>query len=61
VRDEPLPLKLLELRKEIAQLSGVIHQLRRSGMDDAATQLLLKRKRVEFENLLANARKDNSR
>jgi hypothetical protein len=50
--DEPRPLKILRLRAEIGELGGAIHQLRRSGMDSAAAELLITRKRAELEDLL---------
>jgi hypothetical protein len=50
--DEPRPLKILRLRAEIGELGGAIHQLRRSGMDSAAAERLITRKRVELEDLL---------
>jgi hypothetical protein len=50
--DEPLPLKILRLRAEIGELGGAIHQIRRSGMDSAAAELLITRKRAELEGLL---------
>jgi len=51
VDDDPLPLRVLELRRQIAELSGTIQQLRRSGLDNAAPRLLISRKRAEFEDL----------
>jgi hypothetical protein len=50
--DEPCPLKILRLRAEIGELGGAIRQLRRSGMDSAAAELLVTRKRAELEGLL---------
>ena len=50
--DEPRPLKILRLRAEIGELGGAIRQLRRSGMDSAAAELLITRKRAELEDLL---------
>ena len=50
--DEPRPLKILRLRAEIGELGGAIRQLRRSGMDSAAAELLITRKRAELETLL---------
>jgi hypothetical protein len=49
--DEPLPLRILELRGQIGELSSTIHQLQRSGLDDAAPRLLISRKRAELEDL----------
>jgi hypothetical protein len=46
------PLKILRLRAEIGELGGAIRQLRRSGMDSAAAELLVTRKPAELEDLL---------
>jgi hypothetical protein len=51
VSNDPLPLKILELRAQIAELSSTIRQLGRSGLDDAAPRLLIFRKRAELEDL----------
>ncbi|HWX58772.1 hypothetical protein [Bradyrhizobium sp.] len=51
MREDPLPLRILELRAQIAGLSSTIRQLQRSGLDDAAPRLLLSRKRAELEDL----------
>ncbi|WP_210385101.1 hypothetical protein [Bradyrhizobium neotropicale] len=39
------------MRAQIAELSGTIRQLQRSGLDDAAPRLLISRKRAELEDL----------
>ena len=49
--DDPLPLRILELRAQIAELPGTIRQLQRSGLDDAIPRLLISRKRAELEDL----------
>ncbi|MEY9148722.1 hypothetical protein [Bradyrhizobium elkanii] len=49
--DDPLPLRILELRAQIAELSGTIRQLQCSGLDEAAPRLLISRKRAELEDL----------
>jgi hypothetical protein len=49
--DDPLPLSILELRAQIAALSGTIRQLQRAGLDDAVPRLLISRKRAELEDL----------
>jgi len=41
VNDDPDEYKIPKLRAEILELGSVIRKLRRAGMDDAATQLLL--------------------
>jgi hypothetical protein len=51
MREDPLPLRILELRAQIAGLSSTFRQLQRSGLDDAAPRLLLSRKRAELEDL----------
>jgi hypothetical protein len=53
--DEPLLLRILELRAQIAELSNTIRQLQRSGLDDAAPRLLISRKRAELEDLTRRA------
>lgn len=50
--DEPVTLEILRLRGEIAELGGAIRQLQRSGLDSAAAQLLITRKRGELEGLM---------
>ena len=49
--DDPLPLRILELRAQIGELSSAIWQLQRSGLDAAAPRLLITRKRAELEDL----------
>ena len=49
--DEPVPLRILELRAQIGELSSTIQQLQRSGLDAAAPRLLISRKRAELEDL----------
>ena len=49
--DDPLPLRILELRAQIGELSGTIRQLQLSGLDAAAPRLLISRKRAELEDL----------
>jgi hypothetical protein len=51
---EPLPLRVLRLRAEIAELGAAVRQLHRAGMDSATAQLLLSRKRAELEGLVRN-------
>jgi hypothetical protein len=50
MKDAPSPLRILELRAQIAELSGSIRQLHRSVLDDAAPRLLISRKRAELED-----------
>jgi hypothetical protein len=49
--DGDLTWKLAELRGQIAELGSAIRQLRQAGMDSAAAQLLITRKRAELECL----------
>ena len=49
--DDPLPLRILELRAQIGELSSTIRQLQLSGLDDAAPRLLMSRRRAELEDL----------
>jgi hypothetical protein len=44
--------KLPELRGQIAELGGAIRQLRHAGMDSAAAQLLITRRRAELEGMI---------
>ena len=50
--DGDLVWKLADLRGQIAELGGAIRQLRQAGMDSAAAQLLITRKRAELEDLM---------
>jgi hypothetical protein len=49
VNDEPVALKILSLRGQIAELGGAIRQLQQSGLDSATAQLLISRKRADDE------------
>jgi hypothetical protein len=51
VTDYWLPLRIIALRGQIAELSGTIRQLQQSGLDDAAPKLLISRKRAELDDL----------
>jgi hypothetical protein len=55
VNDNPLLHRILELRTQIADLSGTIRQLQRAGLDDALPRLLISRKRAELEDLSRRA------
>jgi hypothetical protein len=59
VNDDPLPLRILELRAQIAELSGSIRQLQQSGLEDAAPRLLISRKRAELEDLMCRSRRQD--
>jgi hypothetical protein len=54
---EPVPLRIARLRTQIAELSAAIRQLRQAGLDNAAAEVLLVRRRVELEGLLRPAPK----
>jgi hypothetical protein len=49
--NDPLPLRILELRAQIGELSSTIRQLQLSGLDAAAPRLFMSRKRAELEDL----------
>ena len=49
--NDDLAWKLADLRGQIAELGSAIRQLRQAGMDSAAAQLLITRKRAELESL----------
>ena len=55
MKDDPVPFRILKLRAQIAELSGTIRQLQRSGLDEAAPRLLISRKRAELEDLSQRA------
>lgn len=46
---DPAPLRIVALRAQISELGAVIRQLRKAGIDNAAAELLLSRKRAELE------------
>jgi hypothetical protein len=50
--DGDLAWKLADLRGQIAELGSAIRQLRQAGMDSAAAQLLISRKRAQLEDLM---------
>ncbi len=47
-----MPLRIIALRAEISELGSAIGQLRRAGLDNAAAQVLLARKRAELDSLM---------
>lgn len=57
---EPPQLRIITLRAQIAELGAAIRLLRQAGMDNAAAELLLVRKRAELEGLMLPARSDRS-
>ncbi|WP_441241595.1 hypothetical protein [Tardiphaga sp. 768_D3_N2_1] len=57
---EPPRLRIITLRAQIAELGAAIRLLRQAGMDNAAAELLLVRKRAELEGLMLPGRSDRS-
>jgi hypothetical protein len=53
---EPPQLRIITLRAQIAELGAAIRLLRQAGMDNAAAELLLVRKRAELEGLMLPGR-----
>jgi hypothetical protein len=52
VDEDPDAYRILKLRAEILELGSAIRQLRREGLDDAAAQLLISRKRARLDQLV---------
>lgn len=52
VEDDPDTYRILKLRAEILELGSAIRQLQREGLDDAAAQLLIARKRAQLDQLV---------
>jgi hypothetical protein len=52
VEEDPVTYRILKLRAEILELGSAIRQLQREGLDDAAAQLLIARKRAHLEHLV---------
>jgi hypothetical protein len=52
VNDDPLCWKIAALRGDLLELGSAVRQLNKSGLDSAAAQLLLVRKRAELEDLM---------
>ncbi|WP_027524354.1 hypothetical protein [Bradyrhizobium sp. Ec3.3] len=50
--EDPDAYRILKLRAEILELGLAIRQLQRAGLDDAAAQLLIARKRAMLETLV---------
>jgi len=57
---EPPRLRIITLRAQIAELGAAIRLLRQAGMDNAAAELLLVRKRAELEGLMLPGRSARS-
>jgi hypothetical protein len=54
-------LEILRLRGELRELGSTVTLLRQAGLDIAATQLLLSRKRAALEDLMTGRKPDVSR
>ena len=52
MEEDPEAYRVLKLRAEILELGSAIRQLQCAGLDDAAAQLLISRKRAVLENLV---------
>ena len=52
MEEDPDTYRILRLRAEILELGSAIRQLQRAGLDDAAAQLLIGRKRAQLEHLV---------
>lgn len=57
---EPPEFRTITLRAQIAELGAAIRLLRQAGMDNAAAELLLVRKRAELEGLMLPGRSAKS-
>lgn len=55
MEEDPEAYRILKLRAEILELGSAIRQLQRAGLDDAAAQLLISRKRALLESLVRTA------
>jgi hypothetical protein len=54
-------LQILKLRGELLEIGSTVRQLKQAGLDSAAAQLLLSRKRAELEDVMERRRKDTKR
>ncbi|MBR0774613.1 hypothetical protein JQ625_07210 [Bradyrhizobium diazoefficiens] len=52
MEEGPDAYRILRLRAEILELGSAIRQLQREGLDDAAAQLLIVRKRAQLDHLV---------
>lgn len=52
MEEDPDTYRILKLRAEILELGSAIRQLQREGLDDAAAQLLITRKRAQLDHLV---------
>ena len=52
MEEDPDTYRILKLRAEILELGSAIRQLQREGLDDAAAQLLIARKRAQLDHIV---------
>ena len=52
MEEDPDAYRILKLRAEILELGSAIRQLQREGLDNAAAQLLIARKRAQLDHLV---------
>lgn len=52
MEEDPDTYRILKLRAEILELGSAIKQLQREGLEDAAAQLLIARKRAQLDHLV---------
>ncbi|MEK9279061.1 MULTISPECIES: hypothetical protein [unclassified Bradyrhizobium] len=50
--EDPDTYRILKLRAEILELGSAVRQLQREGLDHAAAQLLISRKRAQLDQLV---------
>jgi hypothetical protein len=55
VAEDPDAYRILKLRAEILELGSAIRQLQCEGLDHAAAQLLIARKRARLDHLVKTA------
>ena len=55
MEEDPDTYRILKLRAEILELGSAIRQLQREGLDDAAAQLLIARKRAQLDHLVKSS------
>jgi hypothetical protein len=53
--EDPDADRIVKLRAEIVELGSTIRQLQHTGLDDAAAQLLIARKRALLEGLVRSS------
>jgi hypothetical protein len=58
VNDDSLAWKIAALRGRLLELGSAVRQLNKTGLDSAAAQLLLVRKRTELEDLMKLAKRN---